>query len=338
MTTRRQPLARLARNLFWVAALSACTALPTNDSASGRWIRWDGSTQRFSINASQVPRGQLLDELKSLTRSEVRPQPERDEKVSVVADQLDLDMLLVLLLPPGTRATVRPGGNDVPAVPKEADEKKGPPSTSAVGRVPKPDALSQQPMSLQVGSVVKTAAELPYAVREVSGPGTKPPTEFLLRTAQNVDPKKPLHTRIELATVRLTLLFEDGSPPRLLRSQTLEGQAPAQRFATGPYLFALIAADGKLLQTGTFQDPLLEHSYLPEGPHSVGRSKSGVVGISLARQHLAGARLMVVDTTTTPLPRELTDEAVRAALERQRPALVIDTQTILRSLDQETQK
>jgi len=319
-----------------VVAMSGC-ALTKPEPTTGRWIRFDPTTQRYGIEAWQVPRGALLDELAIIAKADVRPQSERDAPVTAKAAGLDLEALVALLLPPGAHVTVRAGDREIAsATSSPGARKEGPPLRPDAGLVAKRDAAADTPPDLKHPGPLKAAADLAQTQRESSGPGTKPQAATLLRTAQGVDPKKPLATRVERATVRLTLQFEDGAAPRVVDAQTIEGRAPVQRFVVGTYVFAVFGADGRLLEAGTFNDPLVERSYQQEGPHAVLRAKTGVVGISIARENLSGARLKIVDMTGLPMPRELNEEVVRAALDRGRMSLQTDTQSILRRLDQET--
>jgi hypothetical protein len=320
-----------------VALLSSgCAQLGKPDGATGRWIRFDAATQRYSIDAQQVPRGALLDELKTVAGADVRPQPERDAPVTAQAKDLDLDALIALLLPPGTRPTIRPGEREIAAAgPAKAKPKQGEPLRPAAGAVAKPDAALEIAPEIRRTGTLKAAAETPYVPRDVSGPRTKPQSAVLLRTAETMEPKKPLAAAGPRATVRLQLQFEEGAPPRLIDARAIEGRVPVQRLVTGSYLFVLTAADGRVLEAGTFQDPLVEHSYLPEGQHSVGRARSGIAGISVARENLSGAVLRIVDLTGVPMPRELDERVVRTALERGKSALQLETAPILRRLEQE---
>lgn len=315
---------------------SGCSQFDKPEAAAGRWIRFDTATQRYSIDAQQVPRGALLDELKSVAGADVRPQPEREAPVTAQAKNLDLDKLIALLLPPDTRPTVRLGHHEIAAaLSKSAKLKQGAPLRPARDTPAKPDAtLDIAPTTTRTGTL-KTEAETPYTPHEVSGSNTKPQVATLPSQENAMGPKKPLITHIPKATVRLQLLFEDGASPRLIDARAIEGRVPVQRFVTGTYLFAITAADGRTLEAGTFQDPLLRHSYLPEGRHSAGREPSGIVGISIAREYLSGAVLHIVDLTGMPMPRELDESVVHTALERGKSALQLETTGILRRLDQE---
>jgi len=313
-----------------------CAQFGKPEVTAGRWIRYDGAAQRYSVDAQQVPRGALLDELKTVAGADVRPRPDPDAPVSAQAKDLDLEALIALLLPPGTRPTIRPGDREVAAVvPETAKPKQGPPLRPAAGAVAKPDASPDVVTEIKRTGTLKSAAETPYAPREPGGPGTKPQTAKLHLVAESMEPKKPLAARAARATVRLQVQFEEGAPPRVIDVRAIEGRAPAQRFVTGNYLFALTAADGRVLEAGTFQDPLVEHSYLPEGQHSVGRARTGIAGISVARENLSGAVLRIVDLTGVPMPRELDERGVLTALERGKTSLQLETAGILRRLDQE---
>jgi hypothetical protein len=170
----------------------------------------------------------------------------------------------------------------------------------------------------------------------VSGPGLKAPVAELTKVAAPQEPKKPALKSTKESTVRVTLEFTQGGPPRVIGARLIEGRAPVERFVTGSYLFAILSADGRVVQYGTFQDPLTEHSYTTEGPHSEGRASSGTVGISVARESLTSGRLQIFDLTGVALPRELSDDIVRETVTRRaKPIAAIETQEILRTLDQD---
>ena len=326
---------------WWIAtvAIAVCTACTSvnNEPVAGRWIRFDARTQRFAIDAPQVSRAALLDELGQVAGVSLRPRPEVDDRITAKADGLDLDALLVLLMPPGSHYSVRTGMTDLAsATARDGDAKRGPPVAPFANAGSKPDtAIVSSPSA--AGGVQKEDADGVYVPREVVGPGAKAPAASLLRVSDPSRPKQALPTRIERSTVRIVLQFDDGAAPRVIDAQTLEGRAPAQRFVVGTYLYAVVAADGSVLEAGTFQDPLVQRSYQPEGPHAVQRAKSGTVGISVAREHLAGSRIQIVDLTGIALPRELNEDVVRGALAKGRRSLQIETAPLIRSIEQEKQ-
>jgi hypothetical protein len=301
----------------------------------GRWITFDAATERFTIDAQNVPRGALLDELRAVEGTDVRPQPDRDVTVTAKAQNLDLDGLLELLLPAATHSTVRPGSRELAAATPTGDKRKhGPELKPTAGAVAKPEASAE----LSPMTNVKPPVESSYTPRDISGSRTKPPSGTLLGVAgadqTQAAPKQPLPARAERSTVRLQLEFSDAAPPRIVDARMIEGRAPVQSIVTGTYLYALVDADGRTLEVGTFQDPLIEHSYLPEGTHSVGRSRVGVVGISILREKLASATLRIVDVSGVTLSRELDDRAIRTALDQGKPVLQVDAPTILRLVEQ----
>ncbi len=322
-----------------VCALAGCAAnvIPP-DTGSGRWIQFHADTQSYSIAAQNVSRGALLDELAHVAGADVRPQSERDGLVSAKADGLDLETLVSLILPAGAHPTIRAGQRDVAAIHTGGARKEGPALIATAGLIDKPEAKVDYVSKPAMGEKLKGAVELEYVPRKVEGPHTKPEAQALLRVSDTVMPKKAVATDLERATVRLTLQFEEGTAPRLITAQTLEGRAPVQRYVTGTFLFALLDTNGRVLQAGTFQDPLNQRSYQQDGPHANQRAKSGVVGISVWREFLGSAQLQVVDMTGIALPRELTDEVVRSALDRGRTSLRIDSKNILSRLDQESKQ
>ena len=311
--------------------LTACAPVQPPGRSQGRWIRFDPATQRYGISAQQITRGELLDELRRIASVDVRPQPAPNELLSIQGRDLDLAELLARLLPAEARSVTRWGEREAGAGSVGTEKRKqGRPFQPTPGLVPKSDTVGAL---VSTGDLKKPADAAPIE-RLIEGPRTKPPADAVVRVADAKDPKVPLAHTIERATVRLTLEFESDAPPRLVAAQSIEGRAPPERFTRGTHVFALVRPDGHLAQYGSFQDPLIEHSYLPDGSHGVRRAKSGVAAISILRENLAGARLLVVDASGLALPRELSEEVVRGALTRGKRLVEIDTEQILRSLDQ----
>lgn len=321
--------------LSWAAVLglAACVQTPPAPTDAGRWVQVDGQG-RYRIAASQVPRGALLDELERVAQVEVRPQPPRDALVSVAAADLTLDEAIARVMPSDLRYAVRYGARESTQPAPSAERKLGAPWRAA------PDALEKDPKREALASVgtLKRAPDLSEDEKPIRVVGGKAAPTEMLRVAEAKGEKLRSPVPIARETVRLTLEITDGQPPRLIAAQALEGRAPMERMVTGTYVFVLVGADGRPLQYGSFQDPLIEHSYLPEGRHTEGRAKSGVVGISVLKEHLGNARLLILDTRGAALPATLDDEAVRGLLARHKPVMELEGQRIARALEQETTK
>lgn len=335
----QKALQRLMLTLVAALLLDGCARVDKPEVVAGQWIRFNEATQRYSIEAQQVLRGALLDELKVVAGADVRPQPERETLITVRAKDLDLDGLVALLLPTGTRFTVRPGAREiVAAVPKAVRMKQGVSLQPAESAMAKPDPARDAVSELKRGGTLKAAPEASYPSHERTGLGTKPQANILLHPAQTVGPKQAMVSHPAFDTIRLQLQFEDGQAPRLIDVRAIEGRVQAQRFVTGSYLYAITAADGRVLDMGTLQDPLIEHSYLPEGQHSVGRARSGIAGISVARENLMkGADLRIVDLTGISIPRELDEHMFRVTVERGKSVLQLKTANILRRIEKEAE-
>jgi hypothetical protein len=313
-----------------LVVLTACVSPPRREGGQGRWITVDPATQRYAISADRVPRGALLDELRRLASVEVRPSPPRDELVSIEARDLDVTQLLARLLPADTRAVTRWGEHEAGAgVVNPERRKQGAPVSAAAGLAPKSDKARAV---VTTGDLKKPADA--GSPRPVAGLGAKPAVDAALRVAEAKEGKVPVARTEERATVRLTLEFQGDAPPRVIAAQAIEGRAPLERFTRGTHVFALVRPDGRLAQYGSFEDPRVEHSYLPSGPHDVRRATSGVVAISVWRENLAGARLVVLDASGLQLPAELTEEVVRGAVSRGKRLVEVDTAPILRLLEQ----
>ncbi len=318
--------------LALVLSLCACASVRRPAKAPGPRIRVDPATERYSISAKGVSRGDLLDELAQLSGVVVHPQPNRDESLTIEAHDLDLAELVGRLVPGDARSVIRWGDREVSAdLPSAEHPKQGPPVKASAGTIAK-GARGEKKAPPPQGRNLKKPPDAAIAAPPTGGPGAKPPVT--VRVAEAKEPKKPKPREVERATVRLTLEFESGAAPRVIAAQSIEGRATPERFTRGTYLFAVVASDGRLLQFGTFQDPLEEHSYRPDGTHDVRQAKSGVVGISILRENLAGARLLIVDASQLALPRELDEEAVRSALKSGKQLLQTEMAPILRSVDQ----
>jgi hypothetical protein len=318
-------------------SLCACASAQRPPKEPTPRIRVDPATERYSISAKGVSRGALLDELAQLSGVVVHPQPNRDELLTIEARDLDLAELVGRLVPGDARSVVRWGDREVSAaVPSAENPKQGPPVKASAGTIAKGEAGGERKAAPVQGRNLKKPPDAAIAAPRTEGPGAKPPVTA--RVAETTEPKKPKPREVERATVRLTLEFESGAAPRVIAAQSIEGRATPDRFTRGTYLFAVVAADGRLLQFGTFQDPLEEHSYRPDGTHDVRQAKSGVAGISILRENLAGARLLIVDASQLALPRELDEGAVRSALERGKQLLQTEMAPILRNLDQGVEK
>jgi hypothetical protein len=310
-------------------SLCACASVKDSGKTQEHWIRVDPATERYSVSAKGVPRGDLLDELARLSGVVVRRQPQRDELLTIEAKDLSLADLVARLVPSDAHSVVRWGDREVPAAhPATEHRKEGPPLNASAGAIAKGEKGAPQAH----GGNLKKPPDAAIAAPPTEGPGAKPPAG--VRVAETTEPKKPKSREVERATVRLTLEFESGATPRVIAAQSIEGRATPDRFTRGTYLFAVVGSDGRLLQYGTFQDPLEEHSYLPDGTHDVRQARSGVAGISILRENLTGARLLIVDASQVALPRELDEETVRSALAHGKQMLQMDTAPILRSLDQ----
>jgi hypothetical protein len=326
----RKPCLLVLAVLFLLCACASVEAPPKTPNAR---ISVDPATERYSISAKGVSRGDLLDELAQLSGVVVHPQPNRDELLTVEAHDLDIAELVRRLVPDDARSVIRWGDREVSAVLPSAERaKQGPPVKASAGTVAKVESTAEKRAAPAQGHNLKKSPDAAIAAPPSERPGGKPPVTA--RVAEAGEPKKPKPREVERATVRLTLEFESGAAPRVIAAQSIEGRATPDRFTHGPYLFAVVASDGRLLQFGTFQDPLEEHSYRPDGTHDVRQAKSGVAGISILRENLAGARLLIVDASQLALPRELDEQTVSSALERGKQLLQTELAPILRSLDQ----
>lgn len=315
----------------WGLAFIAACARHETKAPSG--LSFDEKSQRFAAHVVDVPRGELLDQLRRIAGIEVRPLPPGQDRLTIDADGLDVDELLARLLPADHRYVVRRGEREIAVrAPGQGERKVGPAPEAAAGLRAK--GASSARLSATGPLKVAASASDEGAPINVRGPMRKAPaTELVASGARGA--KEPLPARIPRATVRVTLAFEEGKAPQVVAVQSIEGHAPAERFVRGPFLYVLVDAEGRLLGYGSFEDPLETHSYLPEGPHSIERARSGVAGISLDRERVGTSMLQVIDARGSALPLELTDEVVRGVMARSKPLLVVPTSQLLRALERE---
>lgn len=311
---------------------AACLAFcATALAQQGRWISFDPNTRTYSIQAREVPRGDLLDDLRKVTGINVLPRDAEAERITLQARGVALSDLVSRVMPREARVVLRVGEGDTPFVNAKPGAKVGPAAAAPPGSKPK--------RADGAGPLLATGTLKPEPGRErprdlPDGPGVKPRAEDVVRVAQGDGPRKPSGAPLPRDTVRLTLRFEVGAAPRVIAAQSLEGRRPEQREVVGRYLYAVTAAGGNPLEYGTFQDPLEIHSYLKEGPHSVGTAPEGVAGISVLRENLARGRLIVVDLAGTSFAGPLSTDTVRTAIERGKVVASIELASVVPTLDQ----
>ena len=327
----------MKRNGCLVVAFSLMllTACATHTTAPQRAVTFDQGSQRFSVHANDMTRGELLDQLQQVAGIKVRPQPARNDRLTLNADNLDADELLARLLPANSHYIARRGEREIASKTPVGQAKQGAVRETTKGLPTKGEPHAEPaiagPMKMAVdGRTIQPRQQRP-------GPMVKAAPETLLARQAN-EPKQSLPARIPSESLRVTLEFQEGAAPRVLAVQAIEGGPPVERFVRGPFLYVVLDAGGQPLQYGSFQDPLEMHSYTPEGPHSILRAKSGTAGISLDRTKLDSASLQVIDARGMSLPRELNDEVVRRIVAQSKPVLVVPANRLMRALDQDTLK
>jgi hypothetical protein len=312
--------------LFAVALLAACA-----ERRPPPGINLDPKTGLFSVHVKDVTRGELLDQLQTTGKIQVRPRPDPDAKLTLDADGLDVDELLARIMPVDAHYVARRGDRELPARLTGEQRKAGPAAEIAAGMVEKGKGPKAAPRE---GGEKRGDIELPARAPAGGDARAKPAADKLVAREGNA-PKKPLVTRVPRQTLRVTLLFEQGAVPRVLAVQAIEGGPPADTFVRGPFLYVLTDAAGALVQFGSFEDPLEEHSYRESGEHSVTRAKSGIAGISLAADKVANATLQIIDAREVTLPRELDAETVRGIVARIKPIATVRGAQLARLVRQE---
>jgi hypothetical protein len=309
--------------------VGACATTQHPATPEARWIQFDRATQRYSVAASTVPRGQLLDQLKSISYVNVRPQPGREQPVTATAHDLTLDELIVLLLPAGTHYQLGLGDRDRD-IGVRTPQKEG----SAESRDPTLKLKRQAASEMIREGTLKERPQEYVPQKGPPGPRSKRTAEELIAVSATNAPRIPKPSNLSRNIVRLTLTFQEGVAPQVSAAQAIEGTPTSLRVVTGSYLYVALGADGRPVQYGTFQDPLIQHSYLPEGPHDLKRASFGVAGISVARENLQAGTVMVIDIANLDLPRELNDDIVNGILKRRKPLAQFEGRAALRLLDQ----
>jgi hypothetical protein len=294
-----------------------------------RWIRYDAQSQRYSVAARDVPRAELLADLERLARIAVRPRPDPSQTATLSARGLTLEELLARILGPETGYAIRLGARDLPVVePTARPRKAGPPVPMTPGARAKRE---RSPQLVGTGNL-KPAVDSAIPQPGPAGGNIKVPAKDVLRVAQGRGPKKPIEAEMPRDAIRITLKFSQGAAPVVVRARLLEGRPVHPPHVTGRYLFVVLDAGGRPIEYGTFQDPLEVHSYRPEGPHSVTEARSGRAGFSIARESLAGDRLLIIDLEGAGLDDDLTEKTVREAIARGKTVLRIDLKELAREM------
>ena len=298
-------------------------------------MSFNAETGRFAVHATGVPRGELLDQLAKVAQIEVRPQPPRGEPLTISADGLDLDELLARIMPADARYIARRGqlelASKVPASGAQGRRR------GYRGTGPKRQGQRRRGDAYGIGNAQgggrQQACRGALSTRRPRHQGS-PPLPWW--PAKRTNPRSRSLPAFRGRSLRVTLLFELGKAPKVLSAQNIEGGPPDERFVRGPFLFLLMGADGRILQYGSFEDPLEEHSYLEDGTHTQGRAKSGITGISLDNSKLQAAALQIIDAREVTLPRELNEEVLRGLMQRTKPLAIIPATQLLRAAQQES--
>jgi hypothetical protein len=318
------------RTLLITATLATALLAACAERAAPPGIGLDPKTGLFSVHVKDVPRGELLDQLQRVGKIEVRPRPDPDAKLTLDADALDVDELLVRIMPADARYIARRGERELAARLPAEQRKEGAAEASAAGLVEKGKGPKTAPRE---GGEKRKDVELP--ARPTTDAVRLKPAAEKLAASGGKGPKQPLATRLPRQSLRVTLLFEQGAAPRVLAAQAIEGGPPAETFVRGPFLFVLTDAAGSPVHFGSFEDPLEEHSYRESGEHSVARAKSGIAGISLPADKAATTTLSIIDAREITLPRELDAEAVRGVMNRTKPLVNFRGAQLMRLVRQE---
>jgi hypothetical protein len=320
---------RLLGTTAWLCPLVAALAVSAQ-AQDGKWIKVDPATQRYSVAATDVSRGELLDDLEAVSHVVVRPRPADGPRISLNARGLSLEEIVARIVPADTHSVFRLATKDTPAAERKSGKKSGPALDVAPGARAKPAGETRL---VTTGNLKQPAAQLQgIADRPATGPDMKPAAADLLRMAQIREPKKPADAPAPRETVRLTVRFERGAAPKVIRAQAIEGRAPMQRQVRGRLLYAVANAGG-ILDFGTFLDPLEVHSFNLDGTHSVDVAPVGDIGISIARTSFDSGSLVIVDLDNLSVPAQLDAGVVRNLVARGKTVATFDLKAVLRTLD-----
>ena len=187
----------------------------------------------------------------------------------------------------------------------------------------KPEKGKQPPTASPAGSVVKGQPDA-IAVRTLpTGEGYKGSAAAFLQVPAGRGPKQaaPAQPGAD-KTLRMRFTMMASGEVRLDSAVLIDGApvTPTNR-VVGPMLYAFRKTNGALAAFGTFEDPLVEHSYLQEdGKHGESRAKEGSFGISLqgtmAREALQGVTIQFYSVQKMALPAVLDEKAFTAAIRK----------------------
>lgn len=274
--------------------------------------------QKVSIHAKRTPLATLLHELSVKHGVEVRLNQPANPFVSAEIEEKPLDEAISAIVPKGVRFALRTGEREWAMSPHGKGGKQGAAYPDASG---KPEKGKLPPVPTQPGKLAKARPEA-VPVRTVpTGQGFKVSAAMLMQVPSGRGPKKPTtvpETQDKTLRLRFTMML--SGEIRLDSAVLIDGATAPTNRVVGPMLYAIRRANGSLVSFGTFEDPLVEHSYLQEdGKHGVGRAKEGSFGLSLpgtlAREGLQGSTIQFYQAGSTALPPVL-DEKTFSTLVR----------------------
>jgi hypothetical protein len=289
-----------------------------------------------TIVADGVPRGQILEALRTKYHVEVKPVDKPDERISLRLADLALDEALVRLLPAGSHYVTRIGAREITAGPAPFKEKTGANEERGADLPAKdrPRAPSTEPERSLKPDPARWQEPPPRA-----GRGQKPLAQTVPSVGPSRGPKIAKTGRTPERTARFTFVIRSDGTVRVASAAMVEGSAPESQMVRGPFLFGLGEPNGPIVYFGSLPDPLEEHSYQTDGTHGSGRAPEGTFGIWIPATLVDASRLgplelSFYDARDVTLPRTLDQESFQRAAGQAKRLARVPGSSLLRAFAQ----
>jgi hypothetical protein len=279
-------------------------------------------SHKVSIHARRTPLATLLHELSAKHGIEVRLDQPVNPLVSADIEEKPLNEAILEIVPRGVRFALRTGQREWAIPVQRTGAKQGAAYPDSGG---KPQKGKQGPVRSKPGGLVKARPDAVPVRTLKSGQGYKLSLARLALVPPGRGPKqaKAPPPRGE-KTLRLRFIMTSSGEIRLNSAVLIDGYTPPTNRVVGSMLYAVQRPNGSLVSFGSFEDPLIEHSYQEDGKHSVGQAKEGSFGLSLpgtlVKEQLQGTTIEFYDARSAALPPVL-DEKAFLALIRKAPRL-----------------
>ena len=136
--------------------------------------------------------------------------------------------------------------------------------------------------------------------------------------------------------VRVNFILRKSGEVIVTRATLVEGAVPQSPGVMGSFVLLVKDAAGRVRYVETQQNPLAQHSYLPNTTHDVGVANEGLFGMWIPRELLereaSGLRLQFFDAAKVALPAKLDEKNALGALEQSKPIAEVKGEEVLRAL------